>query len=74
MDNVVWDQQRKARTGIAEAVFCSNKSNKDLQDIINLNTINHEPVLFTRLPQNNGHRYLQTFEKTLITMSFQEPQ
>lgn len=49
MDNIVWDQQRKDRTGIAEAVFCSNKSNKDLQDIINLNTINHEPVLFTRL-------------------------
>jgi NCAIR mutase (PurE)-related protein len=49
MDNFIWDQQRKVRTGIAEAVFCQNKSDKDLQAIIDLNKANGNAILLTRL-------------------------
>ncbi|WP_158966542.1 nickel pincer cofactor biosynthesis protein LarB [Paraglaciecola sp. L3A3] len=49
MDNFVWDKDRKSRTGVAEAVFCSHKSHTDLQAIIRFNMTNNSPVLFTRL-------------------------
>ncbi|MCF2950123.1 nickel pincer cofactor biosynthesis protein LarB [Paraglaciecola aquimarina] len=49
MNNFVWDKDRKSRTGVAEAVFCSHKSHADLQDIIRFNLTSESPVLFTRL-------------------------
>ena len=49
MDSVIWDTQRQSRTGIAEAVFCVNKSPDDLQKIIQLHKDNQIPVLLTRL-------------------------
>lgn len=49
MDSVIWDNERKTRTGIAEAVFCINKTTKDLQDIIDINNSNNSSILLTRL-------------------------
>jgi NCAIR mutase (PurE)-related protein len=49
MDNFIWDKNRKCRTGVAEAVFCAHKSDKDIQAIIHFNMSNSTPVLFTRL-------------------------
>lgn len=49
MDNFVWDKDRKTRTGVAEAIFCSNKNANDLSDIIQFNIKNETPVLLTRL-------------------------
>ena len=49
MDNFIWDQQRMLRTGVAEAVFCSNKSNDDLKAIIMFNLLNDNSILLTRL-------------------------
>lgn len=51
MDNFIWDKDRKARTGIAEAVFCLHKSAQDLHPIIRFNIENSTPVLLTRLSQ-----------------------
>lgn len=49
MDNFIWDKNRKSRTGIAEAVFCTNKSDQDLLAIIEFNLNSRTPVLLTRL-------------------------
>ncbi|MEO9620406.1 MAG: nickel pincer cofactor biosynthesis protein LarB [Paraglaciecola sp.] len=49
MDSFVWDKDRKSRTGIAEAVFCNNKSDADLIAIIEYNISHHSSVLLTRL-------------------------
>lgn len=49
MDNFIWDKDRKSRTGVAEAVFCSHKSDQDLQDIIRFNIKSAATVLLTRL-------------------------
>lgn len=51
MDNFIWDKDRKARTGISEAVFCLHKSAQDLHSIIRFNIENSTPVLLTRLSQ-----------------------
>lgn len=51
MHNFVWDKDRKSRTGVAEAIFCTNKSPKDLLAIIEFNISNRTPVLLTRLEQ-----------------------
>lgn len=49
MDSFVWDKDRKSRTGIAEAVFCSNKSDADLAAIIEYNVRHDSSVLLTRM-------------------------
>ncbi|MGJ8694332.1 MAG: nickel pincer cofactor biosynthesis protein LarB [Thalassotalea sp.] len=49
MDNFIWDKDRKSRTGVAEAVFCSHKSDSDLQAIIRFSLSNPSAVLLTRL-------------------------
>jgi NCAIR mutase (PurE)-related protein len=51
MHNFIWDKDRKSRTGVAEAVFCTNKSPQDLLAIIEFNICNNTPVLLTRLEQ-----------------------
>ena len=51
MDNFIWDKERKSRTGVAEAVFCSHKSNSDLQAIIRFNIEQKSSVLLTRLQE-----------------------
>lgn len=49
MDNFIWDKDRKSRTGLAEAVFCTNKSLEDLISIIEYNLKNNTSILLTRL-------------------------
>jgi NCAIR mutase (PurE)-related protein len=52
MDSFVWDKDRKSRTGVAEAIYCGNKSLNDLCDIIQFNVNNKTAVLLTRLEQS----------------------
>jgi|TARA_R110000868_G_scaffold28142_2_gene105824 NCAIR mutase (PurE)-related protein len=56
MDNFVWDKDRKSRTGVAEAIYCGNKSLDDLGDIIQFNVNNKTAVLLTRLEQSQWER------------------
>ncbi|MGJ8682636.1 nickel pincer cofactor biosynthesis protein LarB [Paraglaciecola sp.] len=51
MSNFIWDKDRLSRTGVAEAVLCSNKSPQDLVDIIEFNLQDKTPILLTRLTQ-----------------------
>jgi NCAIR mutase (PurE)-related protein len=49
MSSFVWDKERLSRTGVAEAVFCANKNQNDLCDIIKFNLKSKTAVLLTRL-------------------------
>ncbi|WP_111979164.1 nickel pincer cofactor biosynthesis protein LarB [Algibacillus agarilyticus] len=49
MPNFTWDSERNARTGIAEAVFCSGKCLADIQAIIAYHIEQKTPALLTRL-------------------------
>ena len=49
MPNFIWDSARQSRTGLAEAVFCTNKSTHDLSAIIQFNIEQQTPILLTRL-------------------------
>ncbi|MCF2949617.1 nickel pincer cofactor biosynthesis protein LarB [Paraglaciecola aquimarina] len=51
MDNFIWDKDRQSRTGVAEAIFCSHKSDQDLQAIIGFNLEQGNRVLLTRLSE-----------------------
>lgn len=59
MDNFVWDKDRHSRTGIAEAIFCTNKSAEDLLAIVQYNIDSHASVILTRLSDSQWQSFPQ---------------
>ena len=49
MSDFNFDWQRSARTGIAEAVLCGNKSDQQIKDIVNAAQEKKQSLLLTRL-------------------------
>lgn len=49
MSNFIWDKERQARTGAAEAVLCEGKTPEDLLALIEFHLKATHPVLLTRL-------------------------
>lgn len=65
MDNFIWDKDRQSRTGIAEAVFCSNKSDADLNDIVAYNLANKTSILLTRLTTEQWQALPSNYQQQL---------
>lgn len=49
MIDFVWDENRQERTGIAEVVFCSGKTAKQINAILAYHIEKNQPTLLTRL-------------------------
>lgn len=66
MSNFIWDDQRAARTGIAETVLCDGKNSDDLIQIIKYHCGRKEPVLLTRLSDASWSAIPAELKKALL--------
>ena len=51
-----FDWQRKTRTGIAEAVLCGNKSERQIKEIVSAAQEKQQSLLLTRLSAEDAHQ------------------
>lgn len=65
ISNFTWDSERETRTGISEAVYCGNKSDADLLEIIQFNLDKNTPLLLTRMTRSQWSALPENIHKEL---------